>query len=69
MQGPRKVDLLITLVQNMKNDQMNTFRKHAHCAVLCSGLIQTLNTWVASSLLCYRDDCRRKANFYNVSTF
>jgi len=33
------------------------FCKHAHCAVLCIGLIQTLHTWISRPFLRYRDDC------------
>jgi len=47
---------------------MNTvISKHAHCAILRIGLIQTLHiwlrTWAACLLLRYHDDCRRKSNY------
>jgi len=40
------------------------FCKHAHCAVLCIGLIQMLHIWVPRLLLRYRDNRRRKSNYY-----
>jgi len=63
--GPRRIVLLDFFkykIGKILNEQY--FCKHAHCALLCIGLIQTLHTWVDCPLLRYRDDCRRESNYW-----